>query len=513
MLHAATAWRYGYFRDELYFIACAKHLAWGYVDQPPMVAFAAWLAGPLGYQLVALRALPILAAALTVWLAMALARELGGGRFAQLLAGAATLLTPAYLLLGNTLTTTSFEPLFWTLAIYLAVRVVRGTANEAPRRWLALGVALALGAYCKYSIALAAAALAIGAALTPQRRTLLTGGTLLAAGIALVLVAPNLAWQATHGWPFLEVLRGDAAHRPAFQNGLALESRDLAINARDFALEQLLYTNPVAAPIWLAGLIAPFRLAGLRDLRFVPIAYAIAFVAAVALAAKGYYIVGFYAALFAIGAVALERATSAVRVALCALAIATGIAAVPLSLPLLPVDGLIAYTQLLGLTGRGGAPARLIQPVFAEEFGWERLARDVARVYDSSAGGAASAHGDLCRHVWRCGSARFLWPALRPARGDLEPEQLLSVGDKRLRRNDADRDRGVADRPFAQILQKRRARGNLDGAVSLGGRGAGADLPLPRSDRAAAGHLADAALVRRVTGQRKAAIFRRGSPR
>ncbi len=381
MLHAATAWRYGYFRDELYFIACAKHLAWGYVDQPPMVAFAAWLAGPLGYELVALRALPILAAALTVWLAMALARELGGGRFAQLLAGAATLLAPAYLLLGNTLTTTSFEPLFWTLAIYLAVRVVRGTADEAPRWWLLLAAALALGAYCKYSIALAAAALAIGAAFTPQRRTLLTGATLLAAGIALVLAAPNLAWQAAHGWPFLDVLRGDAAHRPAFQNGLALESRDLAINARDFALEQLLYTNPVAAPIWLAGLIAPFRRTALRDLRFVPIAYAVAFVAAVALAAKGYYIVGFYAALFAIGAVALERAASAVRAALCALAIATGIAAAPLSLPLLPVDGLIAYTQLLGLTGRGGAPARLIQPVFAEEFGWDRLARDVARVY------------------------------------------------------------------------------------------------------------------------------------
>ncbi len=381
VLHAATAWRYGYFRDELYFIACAKHLAWGYVDQPPMVAFAAWLAAPLGYGLVALRALPILAAALTVWLAMALARELGGGRYAQLLAGTATLLAPAYLLLGNTLTTTSFEPLFWTLSIYLAVRIVRAPAAEAPRWWLSLAAALALGAYCKYSIALAVAALAVGAALTPQRRTLLTGWTVLAAGFAFALVAPNLGWQAMHGWPFLDVLRGDAAHRPSFQNGLALESRDLAINARDFALEQLLYTNPVAAPIWLAGLIAPLRVAALRDLRFITIAYAIAFVAAVALAAKGYYIVGFYAALFAIGAVALERASSAVRVALCALIVASGIAAAPLSLPVLPVESLIAYAKALGLTGRDGSPAHLIQPVFAEEFGWERLARDVARVY------------------------------------------------------------------------------------------------------------------------------------
>src|SRR5581483_2800599 len=81
--HLATASRYGYFRDELYFIACAKHLAWGYVDQPPLVAFAAWISAPFGYDLTVLRLLPALAAALTVWLAARIARELGGGTFAQ----------------------------------------------------------------------------------------------------------------------------------------------------------------------------------------------------------------------------------------------------------------------------------------------------------------------------------------------------------------------------------------------------------------------------------------------
>ncbi|HEY1429848.1 MAG TPA: glycosyltransferase family 39 protein, partial [Candidatus Tumulicola sp.] len=126
VLHLASAGRYGYFRDELYFIACAKHLAWGYVDQPPLVAVAAWLSSPAGYSLVALRALPVVAAALTAALAATMAGELGGGRFARVLAALATILTPAYLLLGNTLTTTSFEPLSWTLAAYCAVRIVRG---------------------------------------------------------------------------------------------------------------------------------------------------------------------------------------------------------------------------------------------------------------------------------------------------------------------------------------------------------------------------------------------------
>ncbi|MGA8475655.1 MAG: glycosyltransferase family 39 protein [Candidatus Cybelea sp.] len=381
LLHIATAWRYGYFRDELYFIACSKHLAWGYVDQPPFVAVAALLAAPAGYSLLALRALPIAAAALTVYLAVRLARELGGGRFAQLLAGIATLLMPAYLLLGNTLTTTSFEPLFWTLAIYLTIRIVRGPGD--PARWGWLGVVAAFGAYGKYSMLLPIVGLAAGLLATKQRRVLRSAYPLYACGLALLLLAPNLMWQAFHGWPFVEVLRGDAIHRPAFAAGFALEYRDWASNAEAFVLEQLLYTNPLAVPIWLAGLIAPFRLTALRDLRFVSIAYAAVFLIATLLDAKGYYIVGFYASLLAIGSVGVERAQARLRATVFALVGGVALVALPLSLPVLPVDGLIAYTQRFGLTGRDGAPPHLIEPVFAEEFGWQRLARDVAAEYFS----------------------------------------------------------------------------------------------------------------------------------
>jgi hypothetical protein len=184
-----------------------------------------------------------------------------------------------------------------------------------------------------------------------------------------------------HGWPFVEVLRGDLAHRPAFENGMALEYLGFANNAKFFALEQLLYTNPLAAPVWLAGAIAPFRLATLRDLRFISVAYLIVFIAAVALEAKGYYIIGIYAVLLAVGAVAIERIALWVRVLFVAALVVEAGAALPLSLPILPVGGLVAYGKFLGLTGTNGAPARLIQPVFAEEFGWNRLAHDVAGVY------------------------------------------------------------------------------------------------------------------------------------
>ncbi|MFY9737823.1 MAG: glycosyltransferase family 39 protein, partial [Candidatus Cybelea sp.] len=270
---------------------------------------------------------------------------------------------------------------FWTLAIYLTIRLVRAQAAARPRLWLAVAGTLALGAYAKYSIALLVGALLAGLLLTKERRTLFTPYALYAAGLSLLLLAPNVAWQAAHGWPFLEAVRGDAAHRPAFANGLTLEYRNLTNNATAFALEQLLYANPLAAPIWLAGIVAPFRIAALRDVRFIALGYIVLFFAAVALGAKGYYIIGVYATLLAIGAVALERAAVPLRSALLAALVAVAVLALPLSLPVLPIENLVAYTRLLGLTGRDGTPAHLIQPVFAEEFGWDRLARDVARVY------------------------------------------------------------------------------------------------------------------------------------
>ncbi len=373
VLHLCTASRYGYFRDELYFIACGQHLAWGYVDQPPLVAFIAWLAQPVHDELLALRLLACLSAALTAYVAAAIARELGGGRFAQWLAGVAVALTPAYLLLGNVLTTTSFEPLSWTLVIWCAMR----------RQWLGLAAAATFGLYGKYSMALLLVAMLIGLLLTRERRSLLTPWFPFCAAIVAIAMLPNLWWQAAHGWPFFAVLQGDAAHRHAFNNGWLLESQNLAGNAVSFAIEQLVYTNPLAAPVWLCGLIAPFVVPRLRELRFISIAYIVLFVVAVVLEAKGYYIIGIYGALFAIGAVIVERAATWLHSALFVALALSALATLPLSIPVLPIDGFIAYSQALGLTGRKGEPPHLIQPIYAEEFGWERLTRDVAGVYDA----------------------------------------------------------------------------------------------------------------------------------
>ncbi|MGH7737408.1 MAG: glycosyltransferase family 39 protein [Candidatus Tyrphobacter sp.] len=375
-LHLATAGRYGYFRDELYFIECAKHLAWGYVDQPPFVPFVAWLTTPVGYALVALRALPAIAAALCVALSIALVARLGGGVFARCLAGLLVLLMPAYLLLGSTLTTTSFEPLTWMLAIYCTVALVQ--SGGAWRWWIALALTFAFALYCKDSIALLAATLLLGLLATPQRRVL---SLRLAAAIAVTaaLLAPNLLWQGAHAWPMLEVLRGDAAHRPALQNGVALQYAGLARNAVAFIAEQFLYANPLAAPIWIAGIAAPFFMRSLRSIRFVSIAALLTIAVAIAMDAKGYYVIGVYGALTVVGCVWLERLAPAARAALAAAPVALALAALPFAVALLPVSGLLSYEEGLHLTS--SAQPRLLQPVYAEEFGWRRLARDVAAQY------------------------------------------------------------------------------------------------------------------------------------
>ncbi|HEV7179633.1 MAG TPA: glycosyltransferase family 39 protein [Candidatus Baltobacteraceae bacterium] len=385
VLHVATASRYGYFRDELYFIACSKHLAWGYVDQPPLVAIAAFFSAPFHYDLVVLRMLPIVCASITVLVAVQIAKDLGGGRFAQLFCAVAVALTPAYLLLGNTLTTTSFEGLSWTLVTWCAIHIVR-RGERSGAWWSGLAAAVAFGAYGKYSMGLLVVALLIGLLATPQRRVLRSWWTVLAGAIVCALVSPNLLWQAQHGWPFLEVLQGDAAHRHAFNTGLTLEYRAFFPNAVAFAGEQFLYTNPIAAPVWIAGLVLPFASRELRAMRFITVAYIALFAIAVALEAKGYYVIGIYASLFALGAVALERAAAFRRAALAVVA-AVAIFTMPLSLPVLPLHDFISYTQMLGMTGKGGEPARLIQPVYAEEFGWNRLARDVSQFYNSLAPG------------------------------------------------------------------------------------------------------------------------------
>src|SRR5438876_11173583 len=208
LIHLLTNSHYGYFRDELYYIACGQHLALGYVDLPPLSALLIRLTRILlGHSLFAIRLLPALAGAGTVALTGAIARELGGRRWAVALSCTASLCALVFLANGNFFSMNAFEPLFWMGAIYLLVRMING---GSPRLWLWLGVIVGLGFENKHSMAFFAAAVCAALLLTPERRYLTQKWIWLGGLIALALALPNAIWQMRHHWPTWELLHNIA---------------------------------------------------------------------------------------------------------------------------------------------------------------------------------------------------------------------------------------------------------------------------------------------------------------
>jgi len=239
-LHACLVGRYGFHRDELYFMAAGRHLAWGYVDQPPLTPLLARLStsafgdGPAG-----LRAVAVLLGAATVVLIGFAARELGARRAGQVLAAAGAAASALVLALGHMLSTASFDLFVWTVLGLLVLRLLR-TGDR--RWWLAVGAVSGIALLNKDLVLLLAAALLPAVACCgPDARAVLRGRWLPAGALlALLVAAPNLAWETAHGWPQLTVASGISD-----QDGLA--------NRLTFVPMQLVYLSPVLIPVWLTG--------------------------------------------------------------------------------------------------------------------------------------------------------------------------------------------------------------------------------------------------------------------
>ncbi len=381
-LHLAFCHRFGYYRDELYFIDCAKHLAWGYVDQPPLVPFYTWLTAPLGYPVWALRFLPGVLAGVTVLFGCAIAREFGGRGFAQTLTALLIALAPGLIGIAYGLSTEMLSPLAWTALIYLTVRLV----NTRDRRlYIPMALVVTVAMYSKYSIAGCAIALAAGLLLTGHASLLRSRR--LACGVALtvLLLLPNAIWQIAHGLPMLEVIHNDQLNRHALANGMADESRYRGINALYMIGLQFAYNNPLFAPVWVWGLAWLWR--DHARYRFLCVAYLLLLGVLIGTIGRGYYIQGLYPALFAAGAVAIERALAArpawLRPALLAAAFVAGLPMFPLSLPVLSLPEYMAYERAIGLS-RPAPPdykSHLINPMFADQLGWKTMTATVAGAY------------------------------------------------------------------------------------------------------------------------------------
>src|SRR5277367_449391 len=288
---------YGFFRDELYYIACGEHLAWGYVDQPPLIAFVAWLARhTFGTSLFATRFFPVLAGAAIVYATGRVAADLGGGLFAQFLAALAILLAPAYLAFDNFLSMNAFEPLFWLLCAWIAIRIVKGSS---PRLWLLFGAVAGLGLENKHSMLVFGFALVAGLLLAGQAQLFRSKWIWIGGAVALAIFLPNLVWESRHGWPQIEVVRN------------AQQFKNEAISPLQFMFEQVLFLQPLALPVWLAGLVWYFAAAEGKRFRFLGWSYLFVLAIFVVLGGKSYYALPIYPLLMAAGGVALEKVSEA----------------------------------------------------------------------------------------------------------------------------------------------------------------------------------------------------------
>lgn len=375
-VHLYAGRQYGYFVDELYYLACARHLAWGYVDQPPLIALVAWLERALlGDSLSAIRFLPAVSGAAKILLTGLIARELGGGRLAQGLAALCVLLAPGMLALDHFLSMNTFEPLFWMGCAYVVIRMVR-TGNT--RLWLWFGGLAGVGLQNKYSMAIFGFGIVVGLLLTPQRRLLLTKWLWIGGAIAFLIFLPNLLWNIHYHFPFLEL-----------QENIKRSGRNVAMPPIRFLLEDALAMLPLSVPIWLGGLwFFFFRREG-APFRFLGWAWVVSAVVIMTLDPRVYYLFPAFPVLFAGGGVLWERWLASpplrwFKWAYGAVMVLVGALLAPILLPLLPPETYIRYAAATHLQQPRIETHELgpLPQLFADQFGWPEMAATVAAVYN-----------------------------------------------------------------------------------------------------------------------------------
>ena len=434
LVHVPGLFRYGYFRDELYFLDCARHLDWGYVDCAPLVAVYAKIALLLGGSLPALRILPMLAGMGMVALTVLIARQLGGGTFAQAIAGVAILIAPVHLMIASILSMNAFEPLFWMGCIYVLIRIIRG---GDPRLWLAFGVLAGLGLDNKHSTLFFGAAVAVAILATGLRRELLKPWIWLGGLVALLIFLPNIVWQWQHGFPTLEDL----------QNVRAI-GKNVELAPIPFFLQQVLIMHPANLPLWLAGLWLLLFGRG-RAFRSLSLVYMSLLALFMFLHAKDYYLAPAYPMLLAAGGVAVEmwtarlashRIRAVARIGIAGWLAVPGAIFAPIALPLLSPADHVAYQERLGLAPPKTEVAHVgpLPQLWGDQFGWPELVEEIAAIYTALPEEERSRTGIYASNYGEAGAINLFGPAYGlPAAicahqthsmwgpGDFEGDQLI----------------------------------------------------------------------------------------
>jgi Dolichyl-phosphate-mannose-protein mannosyltransferase len=379
--------RYGYFRDEFDYIVCGDHLAWGYVDQPPLIPFLIHICrAVLGDSLRSIRFIPALASSFLVVQTAVLAREFGGRRFALLLSAVTILIAPQYLSNGSLLTTNCLEPNLWMGCAYCAILAIK---RENPRYWLWFGAIAGIGLEEKYSIALFGFGIVVGLLLTDQRRVFFNRWIWIGGGAAFVIFLPNLLWNIRYDFPFIQLM-----------HNIRAEGRDVVLPLPQYFLQQTILVHPLATPIWLTGLFALLFSSRLKPYRFLGWCYLVCFTVFFVLHGKVYYLAPVYPMLLAAGAVAIESAIDGknqatqkpvrsrlawLKPAILIILLADGIHLVPITVPVLSPEKFLAYTKTLffKLPVMEHAHARAALPQwYADQFGWNEIVAETAMAWN-----------------------------------------------------------------------------------------------------------------------------------
>ena len=365
---------YGYFRDELYYIACAKRLAFGYVDHPPFAPFLLRIIlAVFGDSLLAIRLLPALAGAITVFITGRITEQLGGGRYAQFIAALAMAISPVFILINGFFSMNPFEGLIWSMCVYIIVILLR---HDKPELWFCVGILAGIGLLNKHTFIVYIGSLFLGLLLTPARKYVMDKWIWLGALMTGILLLPNIFWQIQHNFVSLEFYR----NATLFKN---VDTSPLKI-----IFDQILLMNPVTFPIWLAGLCyylfsrsgKPYRLFGW---------FYVILLATMMLSrsSRPDRMLAAYPVFLAAGSLVIERSlkhhkTRIVQIGVILLLLVFGIGLLPIGLPILPPRTLVSYLQRLGISVEfeKGQSARLPQ-WYADRFGWEEIASSVAEVY------------------------------------------------------------------------------------------------------------------------------------
>ncbi len=402
-VHLLTNGRYGYFRDELYFIACARHLDWGYVDMAPLSALFLRIELTLfGNSLFALRLFPAMAGALTVALTGALARELGGRSWSIALACIGSLSALIYLGVGNFYSLNVFEPLFWMGCVFLFVRIANG---GSPKLWLAFGALAGLGVENKHSMAFFGLGLAAAFLFTPARRHFADRWIWLAGLIAAAFALPNILWQMQHGWPTHELL-----------NNVAHSNKNVVLGPVQFVAQQILIMNPATLPLWLGGLGWLLFARGGRAYLSLGIAYLITLAEFILMHGKHYYVAPIYPMLLAAGGVVFERLFAArfqwLKPALAAAMLGFAALLAPTILPILSPEKLLAYMRAIHFEPPRTETSHTaaLPQLFADQFGWEETVRSLARAYQRLSPDEQKRAAIFCQNYGQAGAVDFFGP-------------------------------------------------------------------------------------------------------